>query len=81
MSFFNKFLKNIVKTSQKEEGENQIYSILKYSKDLKILPILPKEVSKFEHAITKEGWLRIFPNCLGSDGGNDGFFICRLQKI
>ena len=66
---------------QKEEGENQIYSILKKSQDLKILRILPKEVSKFEHAITKEGWLRIFPNCLGSDGGNDGFFICRLQKI
>ena len=66
---------------QKEEGENQIYSILNNFKDIKISPILPKEVSKFEHAITKEGWLRIFPNCLGSDGGNDGFFICRLQKI
>ena len=66
---------------QKEEGENQIYSILKNFKNIKILPILPKEVSKFERAITKEGWLRIFPNCLGSDGGNDGFFICRLQKI
>ena len=65
---------------QKEEGENQIYSILKNFKDFKTLPILPKEVSKFENAITKEGWLRIFPNCLGSDGGNDGFFICRLQK-
>ena len=65
---------------QKEEGENQILSILKNFKDFKILPILPKEVSKFEHAITKEGWLRIFPNCLGPDGGNDGFFICRLQK-
>ena len=65
---------------QKEEGENQILSILKNFKDLKTLPILPKEVSKFEHAITREGWLRIFPNCLGSDGGNDGFFICRLQK-
>ena len=60
---------------QKEEGENQIYSILNNFKDIKISPILPKEVSKFEHAITKEGWLRIFPNCLGSDGGNDGFFI------
>ena len=51
------------------------------NKNVIIKPILPSEVPNFEHSITKEGWLRIFPNCLDSIGGNDGFFICKLQKL
>ena len=66
---------------QENEGENQIKSVLKNNKDIIIQPILPSEVPNFEHSITKEGWLRIFPNCLDSFGGNDGFFICKLQKL
>ena len=66
---------------QENEGEKQIKSVLKNNKDIIIQPILPSEVPNFEHSITKEGWLRIFPNCLDSMGGNDGFFICKLQKL
>ena len=66
---------------QENEGEDQIKSVLKDNKNVIIKPILPSEVPNFEHSITKEGWLRIFPNCLDSIGGNDGFFIFKLQKL
>ena len=65
---------------QKKEGEEQIKSILQTEDSVEILPIKPSEVLAFSQAITKEGWLRIFPNFLSPFGGNDGFFICRLQK-
>ena len=65
---------------QKKEGEEQIKSILQTENSVEMLPIKPSEVLAFSQAITKEGWLRIFPNFLSSFGGNDGFFICRLQK-
>ena len=65
---------------QKKEGEEQIKSILQTDNAVEILPIKPSEVLEFSQAITKEGWLRVFPNFLSSYGGNDGFFICRLQK-
>ena len=65
---------------QKKEGEEQIKSILQTEVSVEILPIKPSEVLAFSQAITKEGWLRIFPNFLSPFGGNDGFFICRLQK-
>ena len=65
---------------QKKEGEEQIKLILQTVNYLKVLPISPQEVPAFSKSITKEGWLRIFPNHLSSFGGNDGFFICRLQK-
>ena len=65
---------------QKKEGEEQIKSILQTEDSVEILPIKPSEVLTFSQAITKEGWLRIFPNFLSPFGGNDGFFICRLQK-
>ena len=66
---------------QKNEGEDQINSILESENNVEILPILPKEVPNFQQAITKDGWLRIFPNCLASEGGNDGFFVSRLKKV
>ena len=65
---------------QKKEGEEQIKSILQTEDSVEVLPIKPSEVLAFSQAITKEGWLRIFPNFLSPFGGNDGFFICRLQK-
>ena len=65
---------------QKKEGEEQIKSILQTENSVELLPIEPSEVLAFSQAITKEGWLRIFPNFLSPFGGNDGFFICRLQK-
>tara|TARA_Y100001970_G_scaffold182670_1_gene222176 strand:+ start:248 stop:1549 length:1302 start_codon:yes stop_codon:yes gene_type:complete len=65
---------------QKKEGEEQIKSILQTENAVEILPIKPSEVLGFSQAITKEGWLRVFPSILSSSGGNDGFFICRLQK-
>ena len=65
---------------QKKEGEEQIKSILQTEDSVEILPIKPSEVLAFSQAVNKEGWLRIFPNFLSPFGGNDGFFICRLQK-
>ena len=65
---------------QKKEGEEQIKSILQTENSVEMLPIKPSEVLAFSQAVNKEGWLRIFPNFLSPFGGNDGFFICRLQK-
>ena len=66
---------------QKNEGEDQINLFLIENKNVIIDPIQPKEVIKFEGAICSEGWMRIFPHCLNQEGGNDGFFVCRLKRI
>ena len=48
--------------------------------------IIGKQIEAARVALTRhmkrtgKVWLRIFPNFLSPFGGNDGFFICRLQK-
>lgn len=63
---------------EKEEGEDQIISLLERNNKIEILPIKPHEAKIFEKSITKEGWLRILPSALKKADGNDGFFICKL---
>ncbi|GIU66785.1 RsmB/NOP family class I SAM-dependent RNA methyltransferase [Candidatus Phycosocius spiralis] len=47
---------------------------------LVVSPIKPDELPKLEQAITKEGYVRIFPSYWGELGGLDGFFIARFNK-
>lgn len=64
---------------QPEEGEDVITSLLEARPDLSLLPIEAEEAGQLASSITSEGWMRILPDCI-SDGGNDGFFIARLQR-
>ena len=64
---------------QPTEGEDIITQLLAARPDLSLVPIEPDEAGALKPAITAEGWMRILPDCV-SDGGNDGFFIARLQR-
>ena len=52
----------------------------------RIVAITAQEAGPFADAITPEGYLRLLPDSYQSKnpdftGGNDGFFIARLQRI
>jgi 16S rRNA (cytosine967-C5)-methyltransferase len=72
---------------QPEEGEAQA-AALRARADLVHLPVNADEAPGFEAAITAEGDVRILPGHIAArvegeisvPGGNDGFFITRLQK-
>jgi len=64
---------------QPEEGEAIIEALLEARPDLSLSPIAPEETGQLASSITSEGWMRILPDCV-SEGGNDGFFIARLQR-
>ena len=59
------------------EGEAIVGAFLADHSDFRIAP--PEGVSDFAKP-TKEGWLRILPGLLESDGGLDGFFTARLVR-
>ena len=59
------------------EGEAIVGAFLADYSDFRIAP--PEGVSDFAKP-TKEGWLRILPGLLESDGGLDGFFTARLVR-
>lgn len=66
---------------EKEEGEYQIKNFLKRKKNSLLDKIHENEIDKKLKASNKNKWLRIFPNSLDHEGGNDGFFIARVKKI
>lgn len=66
---------------QKDEGEYQIDKLLMTRPDMARLPIAPHEIGGLTESITVQGDVRIFPHTLGKQGGMDGFFIARLQKL
>ena len=66
---------------EKEEGENQIESFIKRKKNSLLDEINASEIDKRLNVSDQNKWLRIFPNSLNYEGGNDGFFIARIKKI
>lgn len=66
---------------EKEEGEYQIENFIKRKKDSILDKINTQEIDKKLKVSNKNKWLRIFPNSLDFEGGNDGFFIARIKKI
>ena len=66
---------------EKEEGENQIESFIKRKKNSLLDEINTSEIDKRLNVSDQNKWLRIFPNSLNYEGGNDGFFIARIKKI
>lgn len=66
---------------EKEEGEYQIENFIKRKKDSILDKINTQEIDKKLKVSNKNKWLRIFPNSLDFEGGNDGFFIARIKKV
>ncbi|MEC7366070.1 MAG: 16S rRNA (cytosine(967)-C(5))-methyltransferase RsmB [Pseudomonadota bacterium] len=66
---------------EKEEGENQIENFIKRKKNSLLDKINNSEIDKRLNVSNQNKWLRIFPNSLNYEGGNDGFFIARIKKI
>jgi 16S rRNA (cytosine967-C5)-methyltransferase len=66
---------------QKDEGERQIHAFLQSEPGLRRLPISAVEIGGIEDAVTPEGDVRLLPYHLAAQGGMDGFFISRLQKL
>ena len=65
---------------EKEEGENQIENFIKRKKNSLLDEINTSEIDKRLNVSNQNKWLRIFPNSLNYEGGNDGFFIARIKK-
>ena len=66
---------------EKEEGENQIENFIKRKKNSLLDEINTSEIDKRLNISDQNKWLRVFPNSLNFEGGNDGFFIARIKKI
>lgn len=66
---------------EKEEGEHQIENFIKRKKNSLLDKINNNEIDKKLNVSDQNKWLRIFPNSLNYEGGNDGFFIARIKKI
>ena len=71
---------------QPEEGEQVITRLTSGDKPrARLLPFTAEEAGPFASALTNEGTLRLLPDALTTDdahsGGNDGFFIARLQAL
>lgn len=61
----------------KAEGEQQVNHFIKKHDNFSVIPL---EISGTENMRTKEGFLRIIPQCFAEYGGIDGFFIACLQR-
>jgi 16S rRNA (cytosine967-C5)-methyltransferase len=61
------------------EGETVIADFLSGNADFRIEPPTAGELPDFV-PISSEGWARILPGLLESEGGLDGFFIARLVR-
>jgi 16S rRNA (cytosine967-C5)-methyltransferase len=66
---------------EREEGEMQIERFLKAHPDFVLRPLEEGEAAIPATMVTKEGFLRSFPHHLAQEGGADGFFAARLQRL
>ena len=64
---------------ERAEGEDVIAAFIAANPGFAILPPKPGELPDFASAAS-EGWVRILPGTLESEGGLDGFFIARLVR-
>lgn len=66
---------------QPEEGEGLIRKVLKAGLPLARVPIAAEEVFGLPVEITDLGEVRTLPSHLFDQGGMDGFYIARLQRV
>jgi 16S rRNA (cytosine967-C5)-methyltransferase len=66
---------------EREEGETQIIAFLRRNPAFRTIPADPAAVGAPAESLTPEGWLRILPSMWAEQGGLDGFFAARLQRV
>ncbi|MBT3558478.1 MAG: RsmB/NOP family class I SAM-dependent RNA methyltransferase [Rhodospirillales bacterium] len=66
---------------QPEEGPDQITALLENRDDVKLSPVTADEIPGLGEALGDDGTVRILPSYWLEQGGIDGFFVARLQKI
>ena len=66
---------------QPEEGEGLIERVLKEGLPLARVPIAEEELAGLPAEVTGKGEVRTLPCHLADEGGMDGFFITRLQRV
>lgn len=66
---------------EREEGEEQIAAFLSGHREFQHLPIAPNELFGHGEWITPQGDLRTLPCHLADQGGMDGFYAARLQRL
>lgn len=66
---------------QKAEGEDQIAKALKNNGNIRRLPVQADEIGGLPQLLSNVGDVRILPTHLAANGGMDGFYVARLQKI
>jgi 16S rRNA (cytosine967-C5)-methyltransferase len=62
-----------------QEGEDVVSEFLESTDGFRIDPTKPDELPDFVTP-TEQGWVRILPGALESEGGLDGFFMARLVR-
>lgn len=66
---------------ERAEGEAQIAGFLAHHPEWRRDPILPAMAPGLGDAITGEGALRLRPDLWRDEGGLDGFYIARLERV
>jgi 16S rRNA (cytosine967-C5)-methyltransferase len=66
---------------QPEEGEGLIARVLAEGLPLERIPIAAEELFGLPVDVTLQGEVRTLPCHLGEQGGMDGFYIARLQRV
>ncbi|GAA0453229.1 MULTISPECIES: RsmB/NOP family class I SAM-dependent RNA methyltransferase [Sphingomonas] len=65
---------------EREEGEAQVERFLAERADYRLVPAAP-ELLPEGIAPSPQGWVRTLPGMLAEQGGLDGFFIARLDRV
>lgn len=65
---------------EREEGEAQVERFLAEHADYRLVPAAP-ELLPEGIAPSPQGWVRTLPGMLAEQGGLDGFFIARLDRV
>ncbi len=66
---------------QKDEGENQVTRFLVANRNFRRVPVRASEIGNIIGGLTSDGDVRILPQHLSEQGGMDGFYIARMQKV
>ncbi len=65
---------------ERAEGEDQVAAFLSANAGHAVSPIRPEELPQ-GIAPTADGFIRTLPDTLAGEGGTDGFFIARMERI
>ena len=66
---------------QREEGPARVAALLNSRAPFKRVPIKSGEIAGLSELISQEGDLRTHPGHLAAEGGLDGFYACRLERL